>query len=70
MNTPLGVNFTYEEDGIRFRVYYIKNRVKVTALLGNKMVIEYANTPFEAAEKAKKGLINNNNSLRNKKRYY
>lgn len=56
MKVPFGSDFRSEEDGILFRIYHKSNRIKLYAKMGNRTVIEFGNTPFEAAEKAKKRL--------------
>jgi hypothetical protein len=56
MKSPLAAVFAYEEDGIYFRVYHVRHRIKVYARMGKKTVIEYGNTPFEAANNAKRRL--------------
>jgi hypothetical protein len=52
----MSFNFAYEEDGIYFRVYNVRHRIKVYARMGNKTVIEFGNTHYEAADNAKKRL--------------
>jgi hypothetical protein len=54
MKIPMGADFSFEEDGIYFRVYHLRHSVKIYAKLGNRTVIEYGSSPHEAAEKAKK----------------
>jgi hypothetical protein len=54
MKTPMGADFSFIEDGIYFRVYHQRNRVKIYAKQGKRTVIEYGSSPHEAAEKAKK----------------
>lgn len=56
MSLPFGANFKYEEDGILFRVNHKNNRIKIYARKGNRTIIEFGDTPHEAAEKAKKRL--------------
>jgi hypothetical protein len=58
MKIPFGSDFIFEGEGIRFRVYYIKNGIKLYTRKGSKTVIEYGNTPHEATEKAKKDYSN------------
>jgi hypothetical protein len=57
MKIPMGADFSFEEDGVYFRVYHLRHRVKVYAKLGKKTVIEYGSSPYEAAEKAKKRIV-------------
>jgi hypothetical protein len=58
VKVPKKANYVYYEAGIRFRVYYEENRVRIAANRGNITVIEYADTPHEGAKKAKDILIN------------
>jgi hypothetical protein len=57
LKSPMAANFAYEEDGIYFRVYSVRYRIKVYARMGYKTVIEFGNTHYEAADKAKKRLM-------------
>lgn len=57
LKSPMAANFAYEENGIYFRVYNVRHRIKIYARMGKKAVIEYGNTPDEAAENAKRRLI-------------
>lgn len=57
MKSPLSAVFAYEEDGIYFRVYNVRHRIKVYARMGKQTVIEHGSTPNEAAEKAKRRLV-------------
>jgi hypothetical protein len=57
MKSPMAAVIVYEEDGIYFRVYNVRHRIKIYARLGKKAVIEHGRTPDEAAEKAKRRLI-------------
>lgn len=57
MKSPMAAVIAYEEDGICFRVYNVRHRVKVYARMGKKTVIEHGGTPYEAAEKAKSRLM-------------
>lgn len=57
MKSPMAAVFVYEENGIYFRVYNVKHRIKVYARMGKKTVIEHGSTPNEAAEKAKSRLM-------------
>ncbi|MDQ1147036.1 hypothetical protein QE429_003863 [Bacillus sp. SORGH_AS 510] len=58
MKVPLGADFSYEEDGIQFRVYHKNKRIKLYARQGNKTVIQFGETAYQAAEKAKERLLN------------
>ncbi|CRK84646.1 hypothetical protein [Neobacillus massiliamazoniensis] len=57
MKSPMTAVIVYEEDGIYFRVYNMRDRIKVYARMGKKTVIEHGSTPYEAAEKAKRRLM-------------
>ncbi|PLR93176.1 hypothetical protein CVD19_19405 [Bacillus sp. T33-2] len=56
MNVPFGYDYTHEEKGLAFRVFYVDHRlgkVKVSVRHGKRLIIEYGNTADEAIEKAK-----------------
>ena len=59
MKSAMSANLAYEENGIYFRVNNVRHRTKVYARFGKRAVVEYGNTPDEAAEKAKKRLMTN-----------
>ncbi|MED1470102.1 hypothetical protein [Bacillus salipaludis] len=57
MKSPMAAVSAYEEDGIYFRIYQVRHRIKVYARRGKKAVIEHASTPDQAAVKAKRRLM-------------